>query len=627
MTDSILRSYQAYSYTSLVPFPAAAAEVIEGADLFLEDETDGLAFDARTYSSITPAAYVGGPVGGLVSVKDTGTPANTVSNITTDNSAFVQSGTSPKLLYFPTAPFARWTPHNYHLASQDFSTSWNNNNATVTNNSVVAPDGTTTATNFTMAASNGIIFCGTNRDISLSAGVAYTFSVFAKYNNRQFLQVFIERADFSNGINVYFDVQNGVVGSQATDAGTLSYITHRITSAGGGWYRCEVVVSNSTDFAYGFGFVAMPVDGGPATTGGQVELYGAHMNRGYIATPYLATTSSERFGIPIGYDTVAGTYGVLIETAMTNICLYSDDLTNAAWTKTNMTTAFTANGADDRPNSATTCTATAGNATALQAITSSSAWRTTSVWLKRRTGSGNIDITQDNGSTWTTVAVTSAWTRVFTAAASLTDPTIGIRIVTSGDAVDVWGFHHESGGFISAIPTSTIPTLGASQTRARDDIKMAGTAFPIGATANTQHCLARSNNNNNSGTFSVGLALHGAATGETNCAWQLYEAPNLSLRVRDAGGSAIAQPGRSSGIPAATDVVKYAWYCATNHFNSAFNSIVNTEDTTGTPPTFTSVKIADINSNTSGVLACTWVYYAVLLPRTSDDTELDVLTT
>jgi hypothetical protein len=146
----------------------------------------------------------------------------------------------------------------------------------------------------------------------------------------------------------------------------------------------------------------------------------------------------------------------LFENQSTNLVLWSRDLTNAAWTKSNMTTAQTATGADGVANSATTLTATAGNATALQAITSASSARITGCRIRRRTGSGTVELTQDNGTTWTPVTVTTSWTRVSIASVTSTNPTVGIRIVTSGDAVDVDYFQHEAQAFLSAdIPTTT----------------------------------------------------------------------------------------------------------------------------------------------------------------------------
>ena len=166
--------------------------------------------------------------------------------------------------------------------------------------------------------------------------------------------------------------------------------------------------------------------------------------------------------------------GVRVEEARTELCLWNSDLTNAAWTASNITPVKTATGPDGVANSATTLTATAGNGTVLQSITSGSAARITSCWIKRRTGSGTINLTMDNGGTWTAVTVTSSWTMVEVPSATAANPVVGLRIVTSGDAVDVANFSNQVGAFV----TSPIATTSATVARAADNISLATSAFP-----------------------------------------------------------------------------------------------------------------------------------------------------
>jgi hypothetical protein len=63
------------------------------------------------------------------------------------------------------------------------------------------------------------------------------------------------------------------------------------------------------------------------------------------------------------------------------------------------------------------------------------------VWLRRKTGTGNIQIAADNG-TYTTVTITNDWA-LYTVTQTPTAGTksAGIRIVTSGDEVYAWGAH------------------------------------------------------------------------------------------------------------------------------------------------------------------------------------------
>lgn len=188
-----------------------------------------------------------------------------------------------------------------------------------------------------------------------------------------------------------------------------------------------------------------------------------------------ASSGSPRFN----YDpTSLASLGFLSEEARTNLVLWSDDLTQAgSWTASNITPVKTATGADGVSNSATTLTATAGNGTILQAITNSSASRAQSAWVKRRTGSGTINMTMDNGTTWTVITPTASWLPYAIPVATSANPTVGFRIVTSGDAIDVQYVQNELTGTSSLTPTNPITTNGSTATRAADVLSMTGSNF------------------------------------------------------------------------------------------------------------------------------------------------------
>lgn len=151
--------------------------------------------------------------------------------------------------------------------------------------------------------------------------------------------------------------------------------------------------------------------------------------------------------------------GYLCEGAATQLITPSAavrDMTNAAWVKTSMTAAKTSVGIDGVANACTRLTATGANGTALFTLTAAASSRAYSFYVKRITGAGNIQITQDNGGTWTTVAVSAAFTLV-QLNASVLNAVFGIRIVTSGDAIDVDCNQFEAGTFA----TTPIPAAGA----------------------------------------------------------------------------------------------------------------------------------------------------------------------
>ena len=156
--------------------------------------------------------------------------------------------------------------------------------------------------------------------------------------------------------------------------------------------------------------------------------------------------------------------------ACTNLQIRSNDQTDAEWAAVNMTVAQDAVGMRNDANAACTLTATAANATVLaNAITAASSDQTIRWFLKRLTGSGVIEITVDGGTTWqdvtTEVDSSSGFNEAMETLAALANPQIGIRIVTSGDAVVVGNAELFTSKSISQVKDSSpIFTAGSTVT-------------------------------------------------------------------------------------------------------------------------------------------------------------------
>ncbi len=168
-----------------------------------------------------------------------------------------------------------------------------------------------------------------------------------------------------------------------------------------------------------------------------------------------------------------GTNGLLVEESRVNVVLWSRDMTNVAWTKTNCTAALDQTGNDGTVNGASSLLATGANATCLQAITLASSARFQSVWAKRLVGSGTINMTLDNGVTWTPIVLTAAWQQLTVPTQTLANPTVGFRIVTNGDKIAVDFVQNENGAFV----TSPVPTTTVAVTRAADVVTTADLLF------------------------------------------------------------------------------------------------------------------------------------------------------
>lgn len=291
----------------------------------------------------------------------------------------------------------------------------------------------------------------------------------------------------------------------------------------------------------------------------------------------------------IEYDANGNCLGLLMEGARTNLALHSADGTNVAWTKSNTSAAKTATGPDGATNSATTVTASSGNGTILQTVTSGSATRALSVWLKRRTGTGNVDLTLDGGTGWTTQTITSSWARYALTQAAVTNPNFGIRLVTSGDAVDFFGFQLESAAFASShIPTTTVGVARTAdsciRTLSSEFSATAGTAVVIvsdfvSADVSANNCIA---------------SLDDATANERLTLQRTNTAGAMRLNVFDGGANQAAVDGLSA---ISTAGVRLAYAYAANDFAISGNGGAVATDAAGTLPTVTRL---DLGSRLTG---------------------------
>jgi hypothetical protein len=252
---------------------------------------------------------------------------------------------------------------------------------------------------------------------------------------------------------------------------------------------------------------------------------------------------------------------------------------------------MTATGPDGVANSATTVTATAGNATALQVVVAASTTYISSCYIKRRTGTGTVEITQDGGITWTAITVTAGWTRVATPSATVLNPTVGLRIVTSGDAVDVAFFQCENAGTSGAF-TSVIPT-GASQiTRAPDTALVTGTNFSSWYNATEGSMLAVFSSLIAGPPATVYSVSNGTATNQWACTFTSGPSFNHRVDVTTSQASIIV------GTYAPNTIFKSAFGVKLNSMQAAVNGVLGTEDTLANMPTVNRLNIG--SSATSG---------------------------
>jgi hypothetical protein len=383
-------------------------------------------------------------------------------------------------------------------SSEDFSVaSWTKNNLTVTGTNIVVSSAATVLQRLYTSSS-----------MTMTAGQRQVVHARLEYINHPFVQIHLNATFSTEYVN--FDLVNGtfqVSGGTASAAMTL---------VSPGVYDCYVYITCASSattsspliiFATSLASAQSAVFAGDGVksfkllrvmscdvTNYDASYIPEYVSVGVVASPYFGAGidgakyfETDWQGAPIA---AANLLGFRREAAATNNLLHSRDLSNAAWsTKTNITAAKTATGLDGIANTATTLTATAADAIILQPITLASAARCSSAYVKRRTGTGTISFTQDGGSTWTDITAQingSTWSRV-QITSTLANPSVGFKISTSGDAIDVDCVQNEAG----AVATSPIVTTTTTVTRNAEALSYQ-TASNIDFAVGTIYCEVRS---------------------------------------------------------------------------------------------------------------------------------------
>ena len=156
---------------------------------------------------------------------------------------------------------------------------WAKGNATITANSSVAPDGTTTADTLVSAAATAATFVQQN---ITSTATTHTFSIYVKVSGANFVQLLWNGPSSSNHAN--FNISSGTI-----TAGTYANAT--ITSEGNDWYRISITSALASTSVTANAYL---VDNGTAARGASytgngtsgILVWGAQLELGSTATAF-----------------------------------------------------------------------------------------------------------------------------------------------------------------------------------------------------------------------------------------------------------------------------------------------------------------------------------------------------
>ena len=382
-------------------------------------------------------------------------------------------------------------PWNLVEQSETFdNATWIKSNANITANNTTAPNGTATADKI---EANGILassYFAVGESITNNIiGQPYTATLYAKAGTITQTLIYLGA---SNGI--YWNLSNGQFISYYS--GVQNIIAYNSEAVGDGWYKYTISLNASTTTISFESYAAKSGDiFANYTTADNFYIWGAQLNIGSTAKPYFPTT--DRLNVPrLTYQNGGGGCpSLLLEKQSTNLVSYSQEFTNAYWSKLGQgvgsTSVVTANYAisPDGTQNATrfVCNLNGGTTSSdrswMIASFTAPATSTLSIWIKLNSAGTKTFVFSDSGGGTKTISGTD-WQRIdatFVGAGG--EFRIGLIGGSSSDTLDcsIWGAQAESGSY----PTSYIPTTSSSATRVADACFKTGISSLIGQTQGT----------------------------------------------------------------------------------------------------------------------------------------------
>jgi hypothetical protein len=400
------------------------------------------------------------------------------------------------------------TRTNLLVRSEEFdNASWSTASLTITPNDVIAPDGNQTADKWQNTSTTGII-----SQVITKAAVAttYTASVWVKSNDSTNFSFTIDDGASLNRGRCAFNITTGELATE-NDEGNFTNTSGNITAYPDSWYRITVTTTTNTTTSARFRAFF-------SGSGDIVYLWGAQIEVGSAVTPYIQSpsvfTSRASSGTYVGGDGLIKTAttnearydhdpisligkGLLLEEARTNVVTWSQDFSQADWTKNASTVVTTAvaspiQGVNYQKIEATSANTTVGITSV--AVTAATQQRAVSFFAQPlgnisrvlvvvQGADARINVNLADGTFTTNAAATGSTVAVSGQRFSVSTPTLtnatGVRFflkqtgdtdtdtpttIAIGEGLYLIGAQMEAG----ASPTSYIPTTSATVTRAAD---------------------------------------------------------------------------------------------------------------------------------------------------------------
>jgi len=398
-----------------------------------------------------------------------------------------------------------YAPNNLLTHSNDLTNAaWNNAGYTVSPNSVVAPDGTTTASLVTRLASGSqYVQQGVQ---NIQAGVNTIVAAWAKAGTSGSL------AFTGNGSlgTTTFNLNTGV-----SVTGSGGWVSSGTVNAGGGWWLCYAVANvSSSQIAY-----FNPTNaGGTGATNSVWHFSVSAVTYETTARPgdQVVTGAAAYYGPRFDHSVAGLPAGLLVEASATNLEYYSDTFSNLAWIKnfSALSTGSTAldgsasarvtmnAGSNQYPLYGTGFNKVSGNTYSqsiyVKYVNTQWLWFRGDLTVGAQDDWASFDVLNGVGgnalagvSSFTITGAGGGWYRIDLIGTATTSssgnlvvragtgptPTNSATTYAGTEAFDIFGAQVEVG----SLPTSYVPTAAGSVTRAPDVLSLTGAAAAAAA--------------------------------------------------------------------------------------------------------------------------------------------------
>ena len=209
------------------------------------------------------------------------------------------------------------------------------NSATITPNTIAAPDGSITAETFNRNNTGTGNYLDSRGVSKNTAPVTYTWSLFVKKNDARYASLRLQ-GTYPSRADVVFDLDTGTVAVAASSTSNFSNASGSIHASGNSWFRVSLTATsdsiNEIKALFGCSAEANQIDGA-SSVANSVYIWGAQLEEGNVLTEY--TSSVETFVSRASSATFVDDATGLIKSTPVNLISHSQSIGD--WTQARVT--------------------------------------------------------------------------------------------------------------------------------------------------------------------------------------------------------------------------------------------------------------------------------------------------